>query len=405
MTPPVWLAEFHRRWQAARGRRTAASARGFGTGWNGMLESAGVTSAEDRETARREAEGLEKSGRIVLKRHRFRHYLIERITLPPESEPWLHGIFGSVDPASLQSQSLDILMRASDEHPLWPVEWKELCSGLRDAIAAGKCPRPFSWHRPEQLGDLLHALRGLSGREWDGTPVRTASVSLGLDSKALERHRRSIEAGISRMFGGATTLEDLGLVTSESMIQVHGPLTLVFEEGPVGFDALGAPYAISHADLSRATAIHTAATRLLTVENSKTTFRQLAAADPAGGTLILASSFPTPALKELLAKLPRDLLHHHFGDTDPPGWLILRKLREVSPRAVRPFLMKWRPSEIPRPLTSRDRALTAKLLELPEMEDCHGELRRMELADDRGDFEQESLGPPDLAGWPFFSAR
>jgi hypothetical protein len=120
--------------------------------------------------------------------------------------------------------------------------------------------------------------------------------------------------------------------------------------------------------------------------------------------LIVASSFPTSAVRELLAKLPPDLPHHHFGDTDPSGWLILKKLREASPRPVLPFRMKWRPGRTWQPLTPRDELLLADLLQAPEMADCHGEIAPMVAANERGDFEQESLGPPDLKGWPFFSS-
>lgn len=404
MKAPAWLAAFHRRWQAARGKRTTPAARAFGLGWIDLLEDAGITSAEDQQTAQREAETLEKDGRIALKRHRFRRYLIERITLPAASEAWLHGLFGSVDPIVLKNQSMEVILRASSQHPRWPVEWKTLLQTIHQAFAADRNVRPFLWQRPDQLRLLLETLRHLSAGDWAGVPVRSASVSMGLDSKALERHRRALEAGLSLMFGSTTTLESLGLVTTDSMVRVHGPLVLVFDDGQQVIDSLGAPYSLSLDDLRRARELRTTAGRLLTVENSKTTFRQLAAADPEGGTLIVASSFPTSALRELLAKLPAALPHFHFGDTDPSGWLILKKLREVSPRPVLPFRMKWRPSRTAEPLTPRDELLLADLLQAPEMADCHGEIAAMVAANERGDFEQESLGPPDLKGWPFFSS-
>jgi hypothetical protein len=402
--PPPWLAEFHRRWQAARGRRTTASARAFGVGWSDLLEGAGIRTAEDQQTAQREAEALEKEGRLVLKRHRFRRYLILRVTLPLPSATWLREKFGSVDPVILKNQAFDVILRAAVAHPRWPVEWKTLCLELYQAFGSDRPARPFSWQRPEQLQLLLQTLRQLTSGDWPGVPVRSASVSLGLDSKALERHRRSLEAGLSRMFGNATTLESLGLVTSDSMIRIHGPLVLVFDDGQQVIDALGAPYSLSFADLRRAREVRSTARRLLTVENAKTTFRQLAAADPAGGTLIVASSFPTQALTELLAKLPPELPRFHFGDTDPSGWLILKKIREASPRPVLPFRMKWRPGRTFQPLTPRDDLLLADLLQTPEMADCHGEIAPLVAARERGDFEQESLGPPDLQGWPFFSS-
>jgi hypothetical protein len=404
MIPPPWLAEFHRRWQAARGKRTTASSRAFGVGWSDLLERAGIVSAEDQQTARREAEALETSGLLELKRHRFRRYLIERITLPAASEAWLRGTFGSLDPTVLKNQAMGVILRASARHTRWPVEWKTLLLRLHEAFGSDRNVRPFSWQRPEQLQLLLQILRHLSAGEWTGVPIRSASVALGLDSKALERHRRTLEAGLSLMFGSATTLESLGLVTNDSMVRIHGPLLLVFDDGRQVIDSLGGPYSLSVADLQRAREVRTSADRILTVENSKTTFRQLAAADPEGRTLIVASSFPTSAVRELLAKLPPDLPHHHFGDTDPSGWLILKKLREASPRPVLPFRMKWRPGRTLQPLTPRDELLLADLLQAPEMADCRGEIARMAAARERGDFEQESLGPPDLPGWPFFSS-
>ena len=229
MNPPLWLAELHRRWQAARGKRTTASSRAFGIGWIELLESAGIVSAEDQQTAKREAESLEKEGRLVLKRHKFRRYLIERVTLPAASESWLHERFGSVDPVTRMNQAMEVILRASAQHTRWPVEWKTLLLKLHEAYGADRNVRPFSWQRPEQLRLLLQILRQLSAGEWTGVPIRSASVAMGLDSKALERHRRSLEAGLSLMFGSATPLESLGLVTGDSMVRVHGPLLLVFE--------------------------------------------------------------------------------------------------------------------------------------------------------------------------------
>ena len=159
------------------------------------------------------------------------------------------------------------------------------------------------------------------------------------------------------------------------------------------------------AEIERAVCITTTAERLLTVENRKTTFLQLARADAGRSTLIIATSFPSQAVRLLLEKISVDLPHHHFGDTDPAGWDILRCLREVVPRPVMPFLMKWRPSAKASTLTSRERQILVRLLADPFMTDCAGELRQMLESGTRGDFEQESLGSPDLAVWPFYSAE
>jgi hypothetical protein len=39
----------------------------------------------------------------------------------------------------------------------------------------------------------------------------------------------------------------------------------------------------------------------------------------------------------------------------------------------------------------------------PTMDDVHEDLRLMQNFGGKGDYEQESLGHPDLSEWPFFS--
>lgn len=405
MNPPPWLAEFHRRWQAARGRKSGASSRPFGVDWEALLDDAGLHAAEDRATAEREASKLETEGRILLKRHRFRRYRIERLSLPLNMEAWLRRPFDAPDPRQLHEEALAAVHAAREAtHPLWPAEWNRLCAALAETFEAGRSPRPFSWRQPENLRQLLRILHSLTAQEWPaGTPVRAASVALGLDSKSLERHQRSLASALSQLFGAPTSLADLGLVMSEAMLLFHGPLTLHFEEGRISdFEPLAGVSQVSFVDLQRAVKISTPATRLLTIENAKTTFRQFAAANSDGATLLVASSFPSAALRVLLEKLPSLLTYHHFGDTDPTGWQILAKLREISPRPVAPFAMAWRPCSRPQPLTARDRQLLPQLLASPGLQDGRDEIGRMVAEDSRGDCEQESLGPPVRRGWPFF---
>ena len=103
----------------------------------------------------------------------------------------------------------------------------------------------------------------------------------------------------------------------------------------------------------------------------------------------------------LLAALPANLPHYHFGDTDPSGWHILLKLREASPRPVLPLHMRWRAAPAPSLLTAHDLALLPRLIEHPLLQDCRAELEMMLKQGDRGDFEQESLGMP-RENWPFY---
>ncbi len=393
MKTPPWLAEFHRRWHAARGKRVTESSRAFSVGWVKLLESAGITSAEDQATAAREAEACEQ---LVLKRHRYRKYLIERVTLPLTAEPWLIERFGGTASEVLQANSLEIVAEFSrHQHSRFANEWADLCKNLRTAFADGRSLRPFNWHHPETLRHLLNGVRKLSECDWPpGTLIRAASVDIGLESKQLERHQRTYESGLTRLFSTEVSLKSLGLVAGDSHVELHGPVCLHFPDGSVhDFDGL-TNVLISAADLARCSSISTSAKRLLSIENRKTTFRQYAAANHERGTLIAATSFPTPAFRELLEKLPADLLHYHFGDTDPAGWHILLKLREATSRPVEAYQMKWRPARMPSLLTPYDHKLLEKLLSSPLLADVRDEIRIIGERGDRGDFEQETLGPP-----------
>ncbi len=394
-----WLTELHRRWHAARGKRVTGSSRAFSVGWVKLLEAAGITSAEDQATAAREAEACEQ---LVLKRHRYRKYLIERVTLPLASEPWLIERFGGTASEVLLENSLEIVAEFSGRaHSCFANEWANLCNNLRTAFAEGHALRPFNWNHPESLRLMLDGVRKLSERDWPpGTLIRAASVDIGLESKQLECHQRTYESGLTRLFGTEVSLKSLGLVAGDSHVELHGPICLHFPDGSVhDFDGL-TNVLISAADLARCSSISTSAKRLLSIENRKTTFRQYAAANHGRCTLIAATSFPTPAFRELLEKLPSDLPHYHFGDTDPAGWHILLKLREATTRPVEAYQMKWRPAPIPSPLTPYDHKLLEKLLSSPQLADVSEEIRVIRERGDRGDFEQETLGPPaEMERW------
>ena len=388
-----WLTEFYRRWNIARGKRVIATNRAFSVNWVKLLESAEITRTEDQATATREAEAC---AQVVLKRHRYRQYLIERVTLPLTSEAWLVEQFGGTAGAALQASALEIVSKFSaNGHSRFPEEWAAFCESLRFAYQAGRSLRPFYWSQPNTLANLLGVVQKLSDRDWPtGTLIRAASVEIGLDSKELERHQRTFESGLARLFGTETSLKSLGLAAGDSHVELHGQVCLYFPDGSSQhFDGL-TNVLISSADLARCSIISTTAERLFSIENRKTTFRQYAAANGDRRTLIATTSYPTPAFRQLLEKLPLDLPHHHFGDTDPAGWHILLKLREATPRPVAAFQMKWRKTQTPSPLTPFDRKLLPKLLSEPLLADVWQEIQIIHKRMDRGDYEQETLGPP-----------
>ena len=128
-------------------------------------------------------------------------------------------------------------------------EWAALCESLRVAFSHGCSLRPFNWIHPGTLRRLLVVVKKLSERGWPvGTLIRAASVEIGLDSKGLERHHRTFESGLARLFGAEISLKSLGLGAGDSHVEVHGPVCLHFPEGGThDFDGL-AHVLISAAD-------------------------------------------------------------------------------------------------------------------------------------------------------------
>jgi len=395
-----WLVQLHQDWMAARKRRVTASVQPFRRDWEQLLEDAGIKSAEDQQTALREAQQLAKFQLIPRKRNpRF----IDKIVVPLESEAWLHEQFGTQPGAAAQQEALEVVRAWSAKiHPLMPESWSELCHRLESAFDIPRVLEPFRWLESARVNELLALLFQVTSNEWPpGTLIRDASQHLGYHSKHLEEQQSFLERALEALFGRETPLEAVGIQTSNSTLHYCGPLVLHFEDQVKPLD-LRYESTLSVAELEQTTHITTTAQRLLTVENRKTTFLQLARADEHRSTLIVATSFPTQVVKLMLQKLPPDLPHYHFGDTDPSGWDILRRLREMAGTSVQPIHMAWRPSSSSPPLTQRDHQIIDRLLANPHMVDCHAPLQAMRDSSTKGYFEQESLGRPALAEWPFY---
>ncbi|MCW1887360.1 DUF2220 domain-containing protein [Luteolibacter flavescens] len=400
---PLWLQELHRQWLAARGKQLAKKARAFSRDWERLLEDSGITSAEDIATAGREAARLHDEGRITLTRHKYRRYLIEKIALPLSSEEWLRGIFGSPVPEDLRQQSLMHLEEATArQHSRFQESWQAWIEAIRMAFADGKRLRPLAWQHPDLVRRLLDLTFDISSTQWpDGCLIREASVGLGLETKQLERSRRIIESCLTSMFRRPMSLDMLGIVGSAPRIEIAGELTLHFPDGQTRrAEELRGSYHLG-SDLLEALRASTPSKRILTIENTKTTLRRIASLDAGKETLILACAYPSEGLRRILALLPQDLPIHHFGDTDPAGYQILSRLRRVAGRPVTAFLMHRREASKPVPLTDYDRAILPALLADPLLEDVRPSLEAIATSGDKGDFEQETLGKPDLEEWPF----
>lgn len=401
------MRHFHQCWYAARGKGVLIYQRAFRCGWEDLLDDAGIRHAAEREQAAREAEDWEKQGMLCLHRHRHRRYLIEAISIPLESEERWCELIGVRLGVQLAEEWHPLVNLWSERgHEVFAQEWNALCEILQKNLREAKAVAGLSWDQPSELDELLGALHWLTSRDVTvEILVRQASVELGQESKWLESQRARVEKLLALMMGEPSTWEQWGVMPEDYLLELSGPLRLHFADGgEVDVDPLQAVVAISSTDIRRAVRISSTASRVLTVENRKTTFRQLAGANRDRTTLLIASSYPTRALSELMEKLSPSLVWHHFGDTDPAGWHILATMRRKSRREVKPFLMKWRACANSMPLSKRDQILLEKMTNDSVMEDVHVDLRSILSSGEKGDYEQESLGPPDLCEWPFYSS-
>jgi hypothetical protein len=89
-----WLRELVSQWHTARGfAEDAEFQRPFSRNWQDLLEAAGMTSAEARSEAFRDAQSLQAAGLLSLKTSRYRPYQIERLLVPFASEARLRELF------------------------------------------------------------------------------------------------------------------------------------------------------------------------------------------------------------------------------------------------------------------------------------------------------------------------
>ena len=89
-----WLRALVFRWHEVRGYAAASEfQRPFSRGWEDLLETAGLTSAESRNEAFRDAQTLQAVCLIALKTVRYRPYQIERVIVPFTAETRLRELF------------------------------------------------------------------------------------------------------------------------------------------------------------------------------------------------------------------------------------------------------------------------------------------------------------------------
>lgn len=403
---PDILKVFADRYRDSQAGRTGICTADFTLDYHKLLQAARAGSAEARINAEhRLRQAAELSQRkLKLDTHPRDERLIHIVRLSREGgEAWLFNYLHESSPTEERRRLAD-LFESFQETPLssnWKSAWSNWCLQLAKHALDGSPISPFT--RDDLAGNrkLLTILPRVL--EWQGESLlRFASCMICRDSKKLEQLRLRLESALRQItVGRIQSLEDLGLLDKPRQVSVRGPLRLELLGGTLNLGLLHSPVSISETDIHQAIAIHCDAAQVLTVEN-ETTFLELA--KPHSDTLLIQTSYPGRAVLALLARLPAQLPIHHFGDTDPAGFDILRDLRTRSGRPIHPLHMHHRPREGSETLQPSDLQIIARLLADPSMADCHPALQTMQNSGTKGDFEQESLGRPSLPEWPFYAS-
>ncbi len=387
--PPVLLALADRYRQSKFGREGGVT--DFLTDFRELLESAAshdgearVRAEEDLRRAERESGGL-----LALDRHPRDPNMIHRVRLRPTGEGWLFNGLGQPAPSARRTVLAAFFREhaaAIDPHPAW----RDWLLALSKSALSGKSVRPFERDDMALNAELLRVTAEVL-RWSDESLIRCASAVICGDSKRLEALQARLLQALRAVTGDPeTSLESFQILQTPRSVLMHGPLLLDLPGGALDLGLLGGPVVVSGTDLALAKEIRCTAAVCLTVENEGV-FRELAKRN--SGVLLVHTSFPGAATRHLLARLPESMAFHHFGDSDPAGFDILRDLREKTGRRFRPLGMEFRPLAGAPPLTGAERKTIARLTAAVEMIDIKPALQAMLDHGTKGGFEQESLSP------------
>jgi hypothetical protein len=376
------------RYRASQAGRTGSGARDFTLDYKELQLGDAATQIEAEELLRRAA--AHSGGLLQLETYPRDARLILLVRLARDGgEAWLFAQIGESSPTQ-ERAALASIFDSFTESTL-PTDW---LANLSCQALNGGSIHPFRRDDPEGNRVLLTILARVI--VWQGESLlRFASCVICHDSKRLESLRSALEVALGQICG--KSFEDLGLLEQPRQVLFHGPLQLDL----LAFGSLRGAVSISETDIQAAHVITCSAERILTVENLES-FLELVKLNR-GDTLLIQTSYPNRAVLSLLARLPAELPSYHFGDTDVYGFDILRDLREKSARAFHPLHMRYRPSAHSEPLSRDDLRTLRRVLDSPVLADCRTELEAMQAAGRKGDFEQESLGRPRLASWPFYA--
>lgn len=372
--------------------KTGISSRDFSIAYRDLLEKAASTSGDAWVLAKQDlaqADGVA----LLIEKHRRSHEW-QRIRVSLEHEPALFARIQRESPSALRARWSRFFTEAID----WPVpekyrlSWTTFCLFRAANALQGIGWSPFRITHLQRAKLQLRISAELLAWEHPSL-LRTASVRLTGDSKFLERSLGTFEKLLTESTGSIIrSFGDLQIEHNPGFVRFHGPVRLHLRGSMTDYTPLLAP-TISDRDLSDALRLETNAPRCITVENA-TKFHELCRLD--SGDIFVLTSYPNAATIAFLRALPATVALHHFGDTDPWGFDVLLKLRELTALPITALHMRYRPKADSPLLTPRDQRKLAALLTHPALSDVRSALEQLRLHKRKGDFEQESL---DLANF------
>lgn len=311
------------------------------------------------------------------------------VRVPLAFEATLFDLIGRVSPTAERAAWAALFVEASR----WTVPdlrkqtWLEFCQARAEQMRTGASWKPFRQKRLERAEKQLKLLPGLLS--WNRKCLlRTASGQLDVDSKFLEKSAGPLQQLLCEASGGAVrSFEDLGIEYNPTTVRFHGPVRIRLHGLETNY-VRHRETALSETNVKQLAALHFDAPRCVTVENL-TKFHELC--DLESGDIFVSTSYPNKATVDFLKRLPVEMPLYHFGDTDPWGFDVLRTLRRALDRPVLPLHMRYRPKPGSPELSDRDRRKLTRLLDEPLLADVREELRHLDAAGCKGDFEQETL--------------
>ncbi|MEI7728626.1 MAG: Wadjet anti-phage system protein JetD domain-containing protein [Verrucomicrobiota bacterium] len=382
--------------------RTGAVDRDWLMDFRALLRLAGCEDGEARVQAVCDLEMAERKGVIQVERHRRDRELIERIRLPLAQEAALFTLLGLLSPTHRRqefSRQFALARYAAVPEP-WRERWQTFCREYELAALQGTVTTPFSCDDPAGNAELLELLPKLLA--WPGESLlRFASCVLCQDSKRLEQLSGRLAAALQQLsHGEIASLDDLGLVENPRTVLLHGPLRLDLRGQWLDLGRLRGASRISQMDIEAAALVEINARRCITIEN-ETSFHELAKLQC--GDLLIQTSYPGSGTRALLQRLPDVLEYWHFGDADADGFAILNQLRTITGKPFRSLHMRFRAEPCGPKLLPDDLRKLQKMIKSDSLGPERVELEAMLAAGHKGAFEQESLGRPVLAQFPFYA--